>query len=1309
MLLALLIPETSSAPALASSVDPEVWTPASPLSRPLLDAETRRAQWLAAERPGVPKDRIVQASGTARDAQNKPTGARGPVVRAVRSNASGPAYSLPLGKLGVSMYALRVVAMVPTEQLDRWRRPLVFEVTIDDGVHKTLYRQRAPYWDDFYEVAVVYFNVDAPRTYKATVRVASDSQVDAWIYSFELHDTLAGLDPTHLKSRPGTYTEEERSRLLASPKPADLQKVVPEVKLDPYLLGSVELDEAARRQRDDVLWNAVLPLNTQYVAEYDEGWLTREMHPGEMSADAAAKAYGAWQLSVGAFLAWHSRFELTNPVEQRTYSLDDLRSYRPLPDPYPFKDRGTGVYFPATGAMPHPEQWMPIANAVGQWWEGSRLPLAPYHGMNFDKRLPYLYQAMGNEHAARDAALMLARWAYLYPGLSDAQILGYAVVAPGIPYDRDMRLRWRRFGYQRTAALMLGLLHSYDQLFDYIKGNQELARAVGRYIPWIKTDEDLRRMIEVRLVQFSAKQILRWHNWDDTETPTWLLLAAVVEQNPAVTRPWLEDLWKRTWVYSYPESALPDLVATATQRDGTTNIGSTGYARTGSPFAPLVDLSHRYVANGGDARFALSTHQHGKLMRSALFPLLSTVAGGYPLTIGDVGGPAEPRVVDHALAFADMWKRGWSWTHDPRFAWLVVHTTGRTTETDAEWHDLETAAARCARDPFLSLRSRVLANWAAILEGGVESDDFRIKRATFMRVGSGQGHSHNDALDLQIVSHGVRLAGDLGERPGYRQPNSWDTLLHDRIEVDDKDNPRQGQWTTGGWVTSFAPLPGVQYMEAQSRSVSVDDYRRSVAMIDASPSDSYVVDIQRVAGGRWHTWCFHGPWSDRFEVRQENAHDIGPAASDHSDDARYLSKFLDGPGLKRGGVVPRTGPLVATWRLRRDTTPVVGTPPGATSPATFPQPNAEQQMLGSDYDPRSAPKYLRSYLFGHGDEHVLVANPSPTGPDGTKDTWPFLFVRRPNSDPAASVFAAVYEPYAGQPFLRGVERLRVAPDASDDSAPVALQVTTVDGRRDWIFSDGDASIARRVGAESVQASFAYRSEDAHGLRALEIVEGRAYRDGDVSIELAATAAVGDITKIDYPARTLWLRSSTPPALWLGHEIQITSAGAPVSYHVLGARTDGDMIALTVDEPLDVSQAEIVSVDAARRRVVASIGQFSLERDGRLGGVTLTVEALPNGWPVVRVSPEAGGRVAYELGPGADLGALSPGQRIALWDVGIGDRVRLPSWIHLQRVGTSASYAVVANVAFTVKRGSVTRTITQAELAAASGAMQVALH
>ena len=53
-------------------------------------------------------------------------------------------------------------------------------------------------------------------------------------------------------------------------------------------------------------------------------------------------------------------------------------------------------------------------------------------------------------------------------------------------------------------------IYAYDSLFDYIKGNEDLARSVGRFVPWVKTSEDVRTLLDVYLLQTMTKRVLRY-------------------------------------------------------------------------------------------------------------------------------------------------------------------------------------------------------------------------------------------------------------------------------------------------------------------------------------------------------------------------------------------------------------------------------------------------------------------------------------------------------------------------------------------------------------------------------------------------------------------------------------------------------------------------------------------------------------------------------------------------------------------------------------------------------------------------------
>src|SRR5690606_38947913 len=136
---------------------------------------------------------------------------------------------------------------------------------------------------------------------------------------------------------------------------------------------------------------------------------------------------------------------------------------------------------------------------------------------------------------------------------------------------------------------------------------------------------------------------------------------------------------------------------------------------------------------------------------------------------------------------------GWRWSRDPKFAWLLHHYFGRAIETDEEWAGVEEAAAQVARAPWLDNRSRVLPNWAGILETGQQHDDFRFRRAAYVRLGMGYGHHHHDTLDLHVIAHGLPMTIDAGQRPGYSTPPDRTSRVHNVVEIDGQDH-RSHSW-----------------------------------------------------------------------------------------------------------------------------------------------------------------------------------------------------------------------------------------------------------------------------------------------------------------------------------------------------------------------------------------------------------------------------------------------------------------------------------------------------------------------------------
>ncbi|MHC4717373.1 MAG: hypothetical protein ACYS5V_10405, partial [Planctomycetota bacterium] len=682
--------------------------------------------------------------------------------------------------------------------------------------------------------------------------------------------------------------------------------------------------------------------------------------------------------------------------------------------------------------------------------------------------------------------------------------------------------------------------------------------------------------------------------------------------------------------------------------------------------------------------------RYRKVMAACAFPLDSTVAGGFPMTIGDVGAPAKGRMPPAVGGFELNFRLGWRLTGDPRFAWICRHRLGRGGESDEQWAAIEAAAARQGRDPFLAGRSRVLTDWAGILEAGVDEDDFRRKRAVYVRVGTGHGHAHADTLDLQVVAHGCRMANDVGWRGAYAMPTPGRTRVHNRVEVNGQNHPREGDWQGHAWIDTHKPLPGARYLHATavppSRHRNAKFFTRAVALIDADDGpNSYVFDVQRIGGGACPTFNFHGCWSDAFEVNLTGRRSVGQAtheqtARDTSAEAMYLRKFLDAPGRKFAGDVPADGKVVATWRLRRAQEVIEGTRPHTGAKVSRGQINAEKRMLADAYDPGAPRKFTRLHLLGRRGERILSGHLTPTGPAGASASWPFLMVQRDDATAdRGAVYPAVIEPYAGKPFLGGVRLLEAGGDAADALRPVAMEVRTAGGRTD-VCIDNPRGGPLRVGDLTVAGRFAYVSRDADGLRMAHLVEGDRLDAGDVRLWPARPRWRARIASVDYFARRVALDGAHPDVRWAGQQVEIGNAQHKTSYTVTAATTTAGRTVLTVDKAIDLSYARVRGVDAEKRIVRVNLQPPAMA--GRDAGLTCTTADMSRAWKC-RLRGRRGGGYAYEL-----TGAVTPtdfprGSVLRLWEFGAGDEVRLASHCHLARAGGADEYDLRADTDATV--------------------------
>ena len=1257
--------------------------------RPAFDRQSQLKNWVAPQIPSVTKDRIEQYAAplytSPKTQLPKDTGKRWTAVPVVRCKPDAPAIALDLGELAEGMYCVRVIGAVETEKLKPIREPLIVRFTVNDGLAGETgdYRLRIGYCDEFFPVAELYFHAPVKRRYQATLQMDARSAVDLLVHNITLDDALAGTVRRAIKTRP-TLDPEMKPRM---PTPS---KLPPEERL----------------ARDAALWNGFPPLNVNsggipYKASQPILFYPSELPLGtpQMAQAEIETALGKWQGLYGNGM--HTRWSdparrdalLINPQLKIIYTMEDLKAHRPLPDPYPYKDDGTGLVATEDGQKGW--LWAPIADEVGERYR--------YYTTHVAAGFAKEWRQKGDADLARDGAVALIRYAYSFPGLSNDNALPVILRDPG-PYGRDWRFRRRvaEFHWGGHYASFTNMCeNAYEPLFDYIKGNEELAQSIHRFVPWVKTSEDVIKLIDVYLVQTTAKRIMRYHY---LYSPTAISKLAGQLGDESVTGPWMEWLFTKTFFYPMPLAGIQDLMITNCDANGC-NIGNGGssYYVCGEGAMAQAEELDLYSKASGDTRYALSDPaKYAQPLAQCYWHLDMLLAGGTDwLRVGDVSGPDKPLAYGFPLVERAA-RNGWRWSQDPKFAFVLKECFGRKMESDEEWAAIEKAAQTVARAPWLDARSRVMPMWAGILESGQAFDDPRFHRAAAVRVGYGQGHHHFDTLDLQVVAHGLPATAEGGQRMGYTSPPDEASRVHNTVEVDGQHLRAYSR------VFNLTDDEGARYLAAEARiSPGQPVYRRQVALIDvdegqgaqaipraqqkpgvkrpagATTPNSYVFDCFRIAGGRTHTYCFHGTVEDEFTWNALNEQPVGEAEGEAKDQgyaatvdpAVYLSSFVRSKGQKFSASAPAT--LQATWRLSNDPK----------------MKGSEAYLMGKDYDAAAPRKFTRLHLLDAEGATILRA-PSVSKYMGYQITN-IMAMRRTEAMRMESVFTALIEPYAGEPFLASQRMLPIAANETDALRAVAVEVKTVNGHTDLCFADGRPDKTRVVttaaGKHQMAGEFAFLSTDAHGLRQVALTGGTLLEGPGVRVALATRERTATITRVDYRAKKFWIDQAWPACsaarpMDVGYTPKTSDNWnrTSVSPVIVKAAEGGSEI--TDQRGADFYRSPILALGPSVKQPERMVAECSLALGafvtGTPKGWIASDDAMTRFWraeftgEAALLAPNTGGaqpgaRWLFPAGAGITPDTFGKANVLRLWLYGVGDDVRQATSFSARRVEAGA--------------------------------------
>jgi hypothetical protein len=698
------------------------------------------------------------------------------------------------------------------------------------------------------------------------------------------------------------------------------------------------------------------------------------------------------------------------------------------------------------------------------------------------------YLLTAEERYAHKAALVLWQLAEYYPE--------YA-------YEKQSRRGteldphyWGKLVYHtwETGTVDVAAL-AYDAVFPYLDEDGELQQMTGQSGAEIKEHIESRMLREMARLIIDGSHTIQGNYGSHQRSLLKVALACGDEEHEPRRSEMVDWVLNNDEVGGYTDLSLRDALYNIVFRDGVPFESpgyNTGWVGNLLAVAEMLDVC------------GVDVFSWPRLKRLCDWPIDMTCCGQFTPALGDSGN------MYHGLVGRSGGIYGPAYRHwrDPRYAKLHAEIPGVPSH-DLFSECLDEEMARVAEEYEAELGTESLlfpAYGMAILQSGDETN----RTALMLHYIRHIGHAHFDGLHLDLYSRGNALIPDFGypETCNSQDPRRFGffthTLAHNTVMV----NETRGANAIGA-LLAYQPSGFCKVVEVHSEGVYRDTtsvYRRTLALIEATPSDAYVVDIFRVSGGEQHDWIVHGTDASMesnlalTEPRTEGTLAGAEVAYGHFYDNEEMAKAPYGsisyaPYTGSGFMflynvqeAALEGYATASWRLGR-------------SAERAPDRIAEGIVL-------------RAHLLGDG-ERVYVCEGKPQqNTKATPESVKFL-LRRRKGESLESTYVTVFEPYEGGPFLGSASRLRTTPD---DPGVVALRIEKMTGATDYFVSALDPSVAYQVeGGMVFQGETGALSVDADGevMRA-QLSNGTLLKMGGFSLSCDPPRTV-PIESVDYEA------------------------------------------------------------------------------------------------------------------------------------------------------------------------------------------------
>ncbi|MHB9030090.1 MAG: heparinase II/III domain-containing protein [Candidatus Latescibacterota bacterium] len=633
------------------------------------------------------------------------------------------------------------------------------------------------------------------------------------------------------------------------------------------------------------------------------------------------------------------------------------------------------------------------------------------------RKLADAYVMTGDRKYAHKAGVLLDRVADVYPTFDFGK--------EGVMYEGKAYLGYVSTWHdacEETRELAI----AYDQIYDGIKDDRELVSFLSRKAKEFKLENGketfakIQENIENGILRDAIVNRQKIHsNYPRTEVAVALMHIVLDLPNTEVA----------------VKAIVDNMVTRTVQVDGVTGekglAAYSSYVLTG--FAEFLELYSRVRPNFLENLFT----QYSDLRKTFLFHIDTWFNGEYYPNIGDSGALAlkNEHYVGMRVAknpgtgpsLFSLLHRLYKLTGNPAYVQVLYRENGNT--ADNLPYDLFHGDPKTFRD---EIGKALAENGKEITAGSVNFEQWRLAmmrtgkgenaRGFWVDYDSGGAHSHADALNMGLYAKGLDLMSDFGYPPvqygGWDSPRSrWYgmTAAHNTVVVDGK-NQKSANPPIGGKTTLWADGGILRAIRVNAPAVNdTKQYERTLAMVNISDRDSYIIDVFRTVGGKDHSRFIHTAYG------QLELTGLNPVSSADYGQGTQMRNI-------RTDASPKPG-WRADWKIE-DRTGYL--PAGSDIHVRYTD-------LTSGARVSSAEGWLAPRSFNE-----------------TGDSWiPRLIIQKSApAEPLASTFAGVIEPYGKSSNIRSIRRLKISTPKGTEypDNTVAIEITLADGSRDIFIS-----------------------------------------------------------------------------------------------------------------------------------------------------------------------------------------------------------------------------------------------------------------